>query len=408
MNTSPRSTCKWSKAAALGLLFVALIVRPQTPAQSAPEPPGELPPFLDEFRADTQPLIVAADVSFRSAAGTVRGYLARQDTKEVLPAVLLVPDERGLTDCVKQSARELASLGYVVLAVDRGNRVTPAKRFQGTAAALADEAALADLAAAVRWLRRRPDVLAERVGVVGWSWGADQALALAASTPVQACVACYGSPAAEPALLGGLRTTPLLLIMAGQDEALATFRKALEAGSILHRVRICEGVVPGFMTPPSGKPHTHYDQAAQAWVEIYNFLGKYVEDAPENGAVFRAALRGAEPEKAIATIADLMRAVNEPLGVRGTLIQSLEKPPAGRKAWALVRSHAALVAEAAHLLEHRRPAKGTHGHWLEQARGFAAATAKVVEAADRQDYPSARRALEDVAQRCAVCHKQHR
>jgi hypothetical protein len=94
--------------------------------------------------------------------------------------------------------------------------------------------------------------------------------------------------------------------------------------------------------------------------------------------------------------------------VRGTLIRSLEKEPIGRKAWASVRANAALVAEAARLLEHRRPQKGTQGHWLEQTRAFAATTAKVVDAADRQDYPGARRALEEVAQRCAVCHKQHR
>ncbi len=407
MNISRRSTCKSSEpgtaAARVVLLLVALVCASAAPAQPGKAP--RVPPFLEDFRARNEPAILTTEVAFPSAAGKVRGYLARQDTKESLPAVLLIHDETGLSDWMKQSARELCSIGYVVLAVDLGKRVPALGKAPGPAAALADERTLAELSAAVRWLRRRPDVLPERVGVVGWSWGADQALALAAATPLQACVVCHGSLTDDAALLGGLRTTPVLAIVAGKDPALAAFRKALEAARMLHKVRLFAGVAPDFMRP--GKPYAAAE-AEEAWVAIYNFLGKYVEDAPENGPVFRALVKGLAQEKAVATVADIMRAVNEPVGVRGTLIRALEKQPAGLQEWESIRANAALVAEAGALLESRQPRKGGHGHWVDQARAFTAAAHRVVDAADRRDYLSARRALGELAERCTACHKQHR
>jgi hypothetical protein len=170
---------------------------------------------------------------------------------------------------------------------------------------------------------------------------------------------------------------------------------------------VFEGIAAGFMTPRPGKPHAHAE-TEEAWVEIYNFLGKYVEDAPENGPVFRSAVKSPADGKGIATIADLMRAVNEPVGVRGTLLRALEQKPASRQEWDAVRANAALVAETGELLERRRPPKGPAGHWIDQARAFAAAARDVVTAADRRDYAAARRAAAALAERCASCHKQHR
>ena len=404
MSTSRRLTCRWSER--VGVLLLALACGPGIPAQPPGKPaaPGGLPPFLEDFRARNAPAVVARAVTFASAVGQIRGYLARQDTREALPAVLVLHDAAGLGDWMKQSARELSSIGYVVLAVDLSKRVPPGGQSPGPAAALADEKTLADLSAAVRWLRRRPDVLPERVGVVGWGWGADQALALAATTPVQACVVCYGALADDAVLLAGLHTTPLLALVAGKDRALPAFRKALDAARMRYRVRVFDGVAPGFMR---GQPDAHA-QAEEAWVEIYNFLGKYVEDAPANGATFAKAGSAAVTMQKVATIADLMRAVNEPTGVRGALVRALEKQPTERREWEAVRSHAALVAEAGELLQQRVPRKGAPAHWREQARAFSGAARAVVDAADRHDYAGARRALDALAERCAACHKEHR
>jgi carboxymethylenebutenolidase len=367
-----------------------------------------LPPFLEVFRAYRPPAIATQEVRFASAVRRVTGYLARPDTPERLPAVLLLPGEQGLTDWMRENARDLAGIGYVVLAVDlpRGESPPPAR---GASAALADERTLAELSAAVRWLRRRADVLPERLGVVGWSRGGEQALALAAATPLQACVACDAVVSDDLGLLAGLRATPVLLVLAGKEEnargALPAFRKALAGAPVPPRVRVYDGVGVGFMRPEDRRgdapPAVH-----QAWVEVYEFLGKYVEDAPRGAADQPAP--ASPPKAAVATIADLMRAVNQPTGVRGTLSRALEQEPATPQQWDRVRANAALMAEAARLLETRTPPRGTRGEWLEQVAALTAAAERIVAAANKHDYCGARHGLAALASRCAACHERHR
>src|SRR5262249_29042932 len=249
------------------------------PAGEGPKPAGtprELPPFLEAFRAVKQPKILNQKVTFPSAIGQVEGLLARPETNERLPAVLLLTSQEGMSEWMRQNGRELASIGYVTLVVDAGKEETQAKN-----GVLAEERALARMSAAVRWLRRRPDVFPEAVGVAGWAEGGEQALSLAASMPLQACVIC-DAVADNGAFVVGLRGTPVLAILAGKDErvkAVPAFRKALETARIPHKVHVYDGASPGFMNPRPAKAHAE-EMADRAWVEIYEFLGKHVEDAP--------------------------------------------------------------------------------------------------------------------------------
>jgi carboxymethylenebutenolidase len=409
MNISPRSTSRWSKrlvAGTIALALIALAYLAAAPAQTVGPPSSQkrLPPFLDTFRADSEPPIVSKTISFASATGTVKGYVARPGTKEALPAVLLIHDETGLTPWMELSARELASIGFVVLAVDLEKRLPVSGKAAGPLAALADEATLTDLSAAVRWLRRRPDVLPDRIGVVGWAWGGEQALALAAATPLQGCAVCYAPLTDAPALIAGLRGTPVLAIVAGRDPKLDAFRKAVALCGCPCRVREFAGLSPGFMRPRQGKLAAHAE-TEEAWVAIYNFLGKYVEDAPEHVAGTAAPAK----LEAVATVADVMRAVNNPeTGVRGLLIRALEKEPGSPKEWQSVRAGAALIAEAGGLLQERLPSKGSHDHWLGQARVYTGAARRLVAAADKHDFAEARRGLAELGASCAACHKQHR
>jgi carboxymethylenebutenolidase len=374
--------------AAAALLIVPLLV----PAQD----PGKLPPFLKDFLVKDPPILVT-EVKIASAIGPVAGYVGRPDTQEKLPAILLIHDEDGLTNWIKLNAREISTIGYVVLAVDLRHRLKPQDG--------QEEKILAELSAAVRWLRRRPDVFPERIGVVGGSWGGSQALALASATPLQACVLCDGPLSVEPALMAGLRDTAVLGIFSEPSKVrgkeIAGFRAALTAANIPHRIQIFPGTGLHFMGPPSRKEHVEV-HAEQAWFEIYEFLGKHVEDAglPREKTV-------AAKEKSLATIADIMQAVNQPTGVRGRLIEVLKEKPADDKQWKRVRANAALIAEAGHWLEGLRPKKGSERHWREQARTFRQTASQIVVAADGRDYEAARLALEQLGKQCAACHRQH-
>jgi carboxymethylenebutenolidase len=370
-----------------------------------------LRPFLEELDAHKPPAVITQDVGFTSAVGRVGGYRARPDTAERLPAVLLLHDEQGLTDWMKQNARDLAGVGYVVLALDLPQgRAPSAGKAPGASSILAGEKTLAELSAAVRWLRRCPDVLPQQVGVVGWSWGGEQALALAAATPLQACVICDAPVTVDPALIAGLRGTPVLAVVAGGNEdarkRTPAFQKALAAARVPHKLCVYDGVRAGFMGPEERKSYAP-TAADRAWFEVYEFLGKYVEDAAANQAPPPAA-ESAPGKIPVATIADIMRAVNAPTGVRGTLIRALEQKPATERQWSRVRANAALLADAGTLLQSHTPPRGTRRQWLEQVAVFRAAAQTIVAAADQNDYSGARRGLEQVAGRCAACHELHR
>jgi dienelactone hydrolase len=413
MNTFPPSTCRSNSRAALAIAL-ALGACVVWYARAQPPPTGErsvppflddfnagkpLPSFLDEFYADRETPLIAKAVDFPSAVGTVRGFWSRPVQANRLPAVLMVYDEDAWTKWMNTNVQQLASIGYEVLAINVHRR----RKMAG--ASFTDEATLAELSGAVRWLRHRVEVLPGRLGVVGWGWSGGQALALAAALPVQACVVCDAPLPNEAGLIVGLRDTPLLAILAGADKVSENerrgFRKLLAANHVSCKLHVPVNVQTGFMGPPGAKAYAH-DAAEDAWVAIYNFLEKHVEDARVPEAVARPALQSA------ATVADIMRAVNTPAGVRGTLSRALEQSPKTAKEWDHVRANAALIAESGAWLRARTPSKGPVTHWEEQAGAFIAAANAIVDAADRRDHAAAQQGLVKLAGQCAACHAEHR
>jgi dienelactone hydrolase len=378
---------------------------PGPPGQAEkPVPRKELPPFLDTFRT-AKDTIRTREVRIVTAVGTVQGYLARHDTPERLPALLLLYNGADPGAWMRTNGRDLAGIGYVVLVLDLEKSRARVAGKQGEEQLRAEEATLAELSAAVRWLRRQPEVLPEQVGVIGWGWAAEPALAVAAALALEGCVLVDRVPALSADRLAGLRRTAVLGLYAGRDartqRLLPTFRKALTAAHVVHKLVTLPDVDAGFLGPPEGKPYAHA-AAERAWVEMYEFLGKHVEDAPQNGPVPGAA------KVPIATIADLMKAVCQPAGVRGGLIAALKEKPASARQWQGIRARAALLAETGRLLEERTPPHGSRADWKKRTGAFAATAATIVHAADKQDYAGARRGLEVLGKSCAACHDRHR
>ncbi len=351
--------------------------------------------FLDDFYARNEPAIRTKEVQFASAVGPVHGFWARADRSQPLPAVLLAYGGNALTAWMQTNARHLASIGYTVLAV----KLRPMAGKPSI-----DEAALAELSAAVRWLRGRSDVLPNRLGVVGWGRSGTQVLALAGSAGVQACVVCDTPLPGDDALILGLRGTAVLGVFGEKalpdERDLLTLALRLKASDTTCRFHVGPGAQVGFLGPPGSRTYNH-DAAEDAWVAIYNFLEKHVEDA-------RPAKAVARPVKSALTIADMMRAVNEPTGVRGALSRALETPPKTARQWGHVRAQAALVAEMGAWLQAQTPPKGPASHWQAQAQAYTKAAAAIVEAAERRNHAAAQQGLTRLAGQCAACHNEHR
>ena len=148
---------------------------------------------------------------------------------------MLVHDDQGLTDAVRNAVRFLAIEGFVVLAPDLVSRLpdgpAPARgrRPAARVARLPLEATVQDVTAAFELLAGDPEVDAERISAVGFGWGGWRTWKLAERTPaLHRAVVFYGTTS-DDRRLDRIRT-PVLGHYAEYDfqttaQALATKRR---------------------------------------------------------------------------------------------------------------------------------------------------------------------------------------
>lgn len=199
--------------------------------------------------------------------------------EESAPAVIVVHENRGLNDHIRDVARRFALAGYAAYAPDFLSSAggTPqdedrAREMIGEldlSAATADGVALARLLGAGR----------RRVGVVGFCWGGAMVhrLVLGAGDRLAAGVSFYG-PAPDPAEAARLEVS-LLIILAERDERVnrtaLPYARAAEAAGKPVRTIMFPGVDHAFHNDTSA---ARYDAAAaaSAWSATLEFFGRHL------------------------------------------------------------------------------------------------------------------------------------
>ena len=209
-------------------------------------------------------------------------YAARPERGgDDLPAVVVVHENRGLNEHIRDVARRVALAGYAAYAPDflTASGGTPADEDQARTmiGALDMPATVADGAALIRTLagvnNRR------KVGAVGFCWGGAMVhrLALAAGPALAAGVPFYG-PAPDPAEAARLQV-PLLVILAGRDQRVngtaLPYVQAAEAAGKPVRAITYPDVDHAFHNDTS---QARYNQAAaqQAWAETLAFFRQHL------------------------------------------------------------------------------------------------------------------------------------
>ncbi len=198
-----------------------------------------------------------------------------------LPAIMVVHENRGLNDHIRDVTRRAALAGYAAYAPDfltaAGGTPADEDRARDMIGALDMPAAVADGAALIRRLAGPNN--RRKVGAVGFCWGGAMVhrLALAAGPALAAGVPFYG-PAPEPAEAARLQT-PLLVILAGRDErvnrtALPYVEAARAAGKNVRAITYPD-VDHAFHNDTS---QARYNQAAaqQAWAETLAFFRQHL------------------------------------------------------------------------------------------------------------------------------------
>ena len=215
-------------------------------------------------------------ITFSRPAG-YHAYVSEGRTRQLKPTVLVVHENRGLNDHIRDVARRLAVAGYRAVAPDflSPSGGTPANEdaARNAIGKLNLGKSVADALGMIGELKKTSR--GRKVGVVGFCWGGAfvNRLAVAAGSKLDAGVAYYG-PAPDPSEARKVQA-PLLLHYAALDDRVAAtgwpWVKALRAAKKDVTAWNYEGVNHAFNNDTSAE---RYDKVAAdlAWARTLAFF----------------------------------------------------------------------------------------------------------------------------------------
>ncbi len=255
--------------------MIALGAYDELNAQATPVPPG--------IRvAENDPDIDARDVTYSGLDSNLYGYLAMpRGLRDQQPGIIVIHENRGLVEHIRDVTRRLAKAGYVALGVDLLSRQGGTSQFtEATQQTQAYGRTLpaerrADLIASLDYLKKREMVIHNRIGVTGFCAGGANTWDLVVNvTELAAAVPFYGAPPAAtdiPRL-----ATPVLAIYAERDRNL-TQNMLIAAGTLStqqksYALRVYDGVGHAFHNDTGAAYNA--TAAAEAWSETLKFFAK--------------------------------------------------------------------------------------------------------------------------------------
>jgi carboxymethylenebutenolidase len=221
------------------------------------------------------------EIRFAGPSGELQGFFA--DAPKARGAMLVIHENRGLTDHIRSVASRLAGDGYASLAPDLLSE-------EGGTAALGDPAnvpaALAnasterlvgDMKAGLDELERRAP--GARLGAIGFCFGGGMVWRLlAAGEPRLAAAIPFYGPAPEQPDFGGSRAAVLGVYAELDDRVNASrepARAALESAGLVHEMRTYPGVDHAFFND-SG-PRYDAEQASAAYRDVLDWLARHLQ-----------------------------------------------------------------------------------------------------------------------------------
>lgn len=210
------------------------------------------------------------------------GYLARLKGGQKRPAVIVIHENRGINDHIRDVTRRMALEGFLALGVDMLSPLggTPAdqNRAREMLGSLNAEETMVRLAAAVPFLSGHSESTG-KVGAIGFCWGGGYANQLAAAgTSLQASVPYYGRqlPSEQVPDI----TAALCLQYAALDtrinSGIADYEAALKANNKTYELYMYEEANHAFNN--DSNPSRYHKEAAElAWRRTVAFLHKHLD-----------------------------------------------------------------------------------------------------------------------------------
>lgn len=238
--------------------------------------------------------VLSENVRFEGKGGTLGGYLSRPSGKGPYPGVIVIHENRGVTDYIKEVTQNLAKEGYVGLAVNLVSRSLGPDYPGGSDEArdalskLSDAEAMADLDAGVEYLKRQPVVFTNSIGCMGFCMGGRYSLLFAAHRKeLKAAVVFYGrtinkiTPLQPKSSIDFAPeiTAPLLGNFAEADAAIPVadvkkLEEELMKNNKIFDIKIYPEAKHGFHREG---PNYHAEAAKDSWKRVLNWFAKYLK-----------------------------------------------------------------------------------------------------------------------------------
>jgi carboxymethylenebutenolidase len=232
--------------------------------------------------------VTSSMVSVKAASGQMQCFLARPQTPQKVPGVIVVMEAFGLNDHIKDVTKRIAAEGYAALAPDIYYRETGAvvgydnlPEAIRLMTSLNDDSIVADMRAALGYLQASDFVRADRIGVTGFCMGGR-------ITFLSAC-RLQGIAAAAPFYGGGIGgllglaenlSCPMLLFFGDQDpfipnDEVERIRTTLQDLKKKAEVVVYPGAPHGFFC--NERDSYRPDTAQDAWRRLREFFAKHLK-----------------------------------------------------------------------------------------------------------------------------------
>jgi carboxymethylenebutenolidase len=244
-------------------------------------------PVLAQVSSPNDPAILTHNVEYQGKAGAVFGYSARPVKAGKYPSIIVIHENQGLTDHIRDIARRLAKDGFVALAPDLLSRQGGTVKANPKGGGLSNirelvpwQTVAEDTESGFSYLKVLPDVRADKQALLGFCWGGEMTFAAATKIKtLDAAIVYYGRSPNPLDLVKDIRA-PVMAhygekdegVNKGIDETIAAMKKFNK----VYDHKIYSGAQHAFNN--DANPARYHAQAAkEAWDRTLSFLKKNLQ-----------------------------------------------------------------------------------------------------------------------------------
>jgi carboxymethylenebutenolidase len=212
----------------------------------------------------------------------IKAYEVKPTGSGPFPALIVIHENRGLTEHIKDVTRRFAAVGYLALAPDLLSRVGGREKFATDDEAVAAISTLTvdgvqqDLQSVFDFLKGQSYVKPDRIGVIGYCWGGGNSLLMATKVKeLRAAIVYYGR---NPSIIDDVANiaSPVLGLYGELDTGITgnvpALAEAMKKYGKSFEYLIYNGAAHAFFNDTGTRYNA--EVAANAWQVTLKFLDK--------------------------------------------------------------------------------------------------------------------------------------